>query len=248
MIELRAQWSRLGVGYTIEAAKEPVDLEGLILRTASVVSRDARLFWGAASWLKRYGELVDGRRLGRKLGKDVGSAHLAALVIASEAPALKGLLTKCRPLRKHRPLFDVMASSPVLRDKVEKGALPEFRRWGLLLDELSLNLDSLRPVSWVLRQNRGLLIRAVLGASLRAELFDTLLARAMPLTASELRRLHERQYASVHASLSALELTNWVSRRQEGNRILYWIPEDIRNWIEHFPGAQPPGKRLSRAA
>ncbi|MBI3890447.1 MAG: hypothetical protein HY303_02840 [Candidatus Wallbacteria bacterium] len=249
MTELRSEWCRLGVGFAVEAAQGPVDPEELILRSASEGPRDARLFWGAASWLKRYGDLVDGRRLRRKLGKDAGSAVLAALVLASESIELKGLLERCQPLRKPRPLFEVMESTSVLREKVEKGALPEFRRWGLLVDEVSLNLDMLRPASWVLRQNRNLLVRALLGANLRADLLDTLLSAKAPLTASDLHRLHGRQYASVHASLSALALTNWVARRQDGNRLFYSVPQDIQDWLEHFPGAEPPAKRrLTRAA
>lgn len=249
MTDLRAEWCRLGVGFAVAAANGPVDLEVLILRSALEGPRDARLFWGAASWLNRYGTLVDGRRLRSELGRGPGSPVLAALIVASESSGLRGLLAKCQPFRKRRSLFDVMESTPVLRQKVENGALPAFLKWGLLLDEVSLNLDMVRPASWVLRGNRNLLVRAILGANLRADLLDTLLSASEPITASDLHRFHGRQYASVHAALSALALTNWVVRNQDGGRVLYSVPQDIREWLEHYPGAAAPAERqLTRAA
>ena len=64
---LDARWRRLGALFSIEAATEPVDVEGLLVATWSRVRDDARLFVMALSWLALHGDLVDPRELGRRL-------------------------------------------------------------------------------------------------------------------------------------------------------------------------------------
>ena len=233
---MRSCWIRLGVGFVGEPSRTEVDLEELLLETAKKGSKDSRLFWGAASWLACYGELVDGRRLATKLAGEDGAAELAALLVAGGASSLKGILQKCRRRRPASPLFDIDATNPVLKRKVKAGALTEFLEWGLWVDETSLCLDAVRPSKWVLRQNRNLLIRAVLGAGLRAELLNRLVEEERGVTAAELQRSEGRQYASVHGALSSLALANLVTREIVGRRVLYEVPGAVRDWLASHPG------------
>lgn len=248
MTELRAEWTRLGVGFAGEPAASVIDLEELVLRSADESPRDPRLFWGAASWLARYGDLVDGRRLSWKLGRAKGRPELAALIVASRCHGLRGLLTRCARLPRPRPLFDIVASTPFLENRVRAGALPQFRDWGLLLDEVCLCPDAIRPLSWILRHNRNLLLRAVIGADLKAELLAALLNSSEPQTASELCRRQGRQYASVHAALHGLSVPGLVHASRDGNRVLYRVPSEVLEWLELFPGARSPGKVPSRSS
>lgn len=232
----RSGWMRLGVGFVGEPSRGEVDLEELLLETARESPRDPRLFWGGASWLACYGELVDGRRLTARLEGGQGPAELAALVVASGASSLKGVLRKCGRRQPGSPLFEVEAENPVLRAKVKSGALEEFLQWGLWVDEKSLSLDAVRPSRWVLRENRNLLVRAVLGPGLRAELLNVLMEEGRGMTAAELQRLEGRQYASVHGALSSLWLGNLVTREVAGRRVVYRVPGEVRDWLWSHPG------------
>jgi len=236
-VDVRASWVRLGVNVSGAPSPTPVDLEALLLETAKLVRTDARLFWGVASWLHVYGNLVDGRLLSNMLSKTPPPAAFAALVIASECPQLTALLRRCKPTAPPLPLFEVMTTSNILRDKVTRAHLPQFAAWGFLVDEVQLRPEALRPATWLYRNNHALLIRAILGAGLRAQILTVLIDDGAPSTASDLARRLGRQYASVHGTLGCLRLSNLVDVERCGNRLVYSVPTAVIDWLLAFPGA-----------
>ena len=60
---LYAAWRRVGVGFTVTASHDTVEVERLILATAANAGADERLMVCGASWLAVYHTFVDGRRL-----------------------------------------------------------------------------------------------------------------------------------------------------------------------------------------
>jgi DNA-binding transcriptional ArsR family regulator len=232
------------------ASKSP-DVEALLVESLEQLRGDPRLFLGAATWLKVYGALVDGHQLVRLLEERksaTSSALLGALLTASTSPHLKGLLARCQPLLAEEILFDVMADNPILSSKVEAGALPEIRRWGLLVDDLTLKPDALRPSSWVLRMNPELQIRALLGANLRAAILNRLLQNPTPPSISHLARDLGRSYASVHAAVGALLAAGLVHQEAKGRAQLLRVPEDVSRWLFAYPAALTPKLRREAAA
>lgn len=252
MADLRARWSRLGFSFGSEMAKTSPDLEALLVESLEHFRGDSRLFLGAATWLKSYGSLVDGHRLAQLLEERVTpltSAILGALLTAASSPHLKGLLARCQALETEELLFEVMATNPVLRSKVEAGAFPEIRRLGLLVDDLTLKPDALRPTSWVLRQNPELQVRALLGANLRASVLNHLLGS--PTTSPSISRLARdlgRSYPSVHAAVGALLSAGLVHQEARGREQILSVPEDVSRWLSAYPAALAPRARREAAA
>jgi hypothetical protein len=234
-MSVRSQWVRLGVNFTDPPLPAGVDLEEALILSLAKIQEDPRLFWGIASWLHEYGSLVDGRRLSLIWSQRSTSPLLAALIVASRSPFLRSLLRCCRPFASPQPLFSEMASNPVLHNKVQKGALPQFLRWGILLDDWSLRLDAIRPRSWVFRHNPYLRLRALMGADLRSEVFWTISQARKALTASDLGRCLHRQYASVHATLAQLWVGGLLERQGEGRRVLYSVPKRVLFWLKTRP-------------
>jgi len=230
----RARWNRLGFRFQEDPTPESVELEATIFDTLGAVRDDSRLFWGAATWLHRYGSLVDGRRLGILLDEvsdaETISPILAALLVASKSPHLKGLLKRCTALPATEPLFHVRGKNPAgLADLTER-ALPTYLRWGFLLADEILKPDALRPTSWVLRENPDLLTRALLGADLRAEVFNTLRVRDEGLTASELARHLDRSSSPGRPSAAA---SSFESRKMSHPGSKSVRPSSIRRDAPH---------------
>lgn len=245
MNDLRAIWARLGFMFAVRPAEEEPDLEQAIVSALAVVRDDPRLFVGVATWLHRYGAFVDGHRVVAKLGSESSpetSAVLGALITASAAPSLRGLRARCEPLPQLEPLFRIMAS-PVLRNRVEQHALPEYEEWGFLVDTLELKSRALRPPSWVLRTNPTLLVRAVVGPGARAAVFDSVLRDGPPPSLAALARGLDRSYPSVHAAVGALVAAGLLERDSRGRAINVRVPEDVAVWLAEYPGAMKPARR-----
>ena len=169
---LRAAWKRLGVQFTIQPSLDPVDVEALIVETATVGDADERLFVGAASWLACYHGFVNGRRLSAlvaQIDQEV-TAYVGALLSlardapdgARRAPELDAAFARCLALPEPRPLYEIMNTLPVLRERVRVHTLPLYAQWGLWHDEAILKLESVRPLAWLLRVPE-LRARAMLG-------------------------------------------------------------------------------------
>lgn len=206
---LAAAWTRMGVLFAVPAATTPVDLERLICDTARAARFDERLFVCAASWLAEHHGFVSGRRLGGLAAELRGqdSATLGALLTfaldgAASIAELDGALTRCKPLARHRPLFDIMDTMRVLRDRVRRHALPLFSAWGLWHDEATLKPSAIRPVRWLLDHTPELRTRALLGPSVEADLMASALAGEV--TVRDVARRTEVSYAAMHDAASRL--------------------------------------------
>jgi hypothetical protein len=249
MSEIRSRWTRLGYAFAMAPAEEPAELEATIVSSLPLVRDDARLFVGIATWLHRYGGLVDGHLLARALSGQGPreKALLGALFAASSCPGLRGWQARWDPLPEEEILFSVMARNRVLRSKVEAGSLPRFRKWGFLVDEFALKPAALRPPSWVLRMNPELKLRAVLGPGLRAEVVSHLLRHGPADSVSALSRSLGRPYPTVHAAVSGLLALGQLSATTRGRSTAVEVPRDIAEWIDSFPGAQRAAERVDRA-
>ncbi|HTA75363.1 MAG TPA: helix-turn-helix domain-containing protein [Gemmatimonadaceae bacterium] len=228
---IAADWARIGLWLSVEAASEPVDVEALIVRTARMAREDERLFVGAASWLAVHHGWVNSRRL-IALMTDlaridrVGSAVAGALLtLASRgasgletgrASELDGAIEACRPLARPRPLFTVMERFPVLRSDLRTAATPMYRRWGLWHDDESLKLTAIRPAAWLLRHVPELRVRAVVGPSLESDLIT--LALSGPLTARDVARITGVSYAAAHGAADRLVARGLLRRQRAGAR------------------------------
>jgi len=207
--DLAAAWTRLGVLFAVPAATTPIDLERLICDTARAARLDERLFVCAASWLAQHHGFVSGRRLSglaaAMRGQD--SATLGALLtLALEGTAgiseFYGALTRCTPLARHRPLFDIVDTMSVLRDRVRRHALPLFSAWGLWHDDATLKPSAVRPVRWLLDHAPELRARALLSPSVEADLMASVLAGEV--TVRDVARRTEVSYAAMHDAASRL--------------------------------------------
>ena len=88
LIDLHAQWARLGVLLRVPSTDAPVDVERLLIASAQAASDDARLPMIVASWLAAYGAVVDAdragpdrparRRAARRVADDLGDSRCAA--------------------------------------------------------------------------------------------------------------------------------------------------------------------------
>lgn len=236
-----ARWARLGVLFGVAPAAEPVDVEELLIDTVQEAPDHPRLFWAAASWLSVHHRLVNLRRLGKRLRGLPETAVAGALlsVVDAQVPGrpFQGLLVHCQPLPEPRPLFTVIARSPVLRAKVARAAHPLFRQWGLLQDEVSLRLGSVRPAAWILQHNPHLRLRALFGADLRADILATLRTEAMSV--AELARRLGATYAATHEAVWALQAGLLVTARPQGRQKRVALPPPVRRWLDRAPLAAP---------
>ena len=247
MLDIRARWTRVGAMFATRASTQRLDIEDLLMQTAVSAPSDYRLFMVAASWLAVHHNLINARRFGRKLEEldDVPSAVAGAmLAIALEATPtstqFRSAMRHCRPLNTPRPLFDTMAQHVVLLNKVKEDALPLFLKWGLWQDEVSLKMNAIRPVSWIVANCPELRIRALLGANLEAEILDTVLQHGA--TAAELARVLGATYAAVHDAASRLVGRGFVKRTRAGRRQVLSVPDEIAEWLARFPTTPLPTK------
>lgn len=208
-MELSGAWTRLGVLFTLEAAREWVDLEELLIKTAKVARHDERLFVMAASWLSVHHHLLDTRALKRALKSvdDPTSATLGALLaMAREGingpTPLAAALSYCRPLTHHEPLFLLAHEFPMLLNRVKKQALPLFDDWGFWHNDSKLKANAIRPVGWILANCPEMRPRALLGPGLDAEILASL-AKSRNNLAS-LARNSGATYAAAYASTARL--------------------------------------------
>jgi hypothetical protein len=231
-----AHWARIGGGFTVRPATRTVDLEHLIVTTAEASTADTRLFWVAASWLAVHHELVDARRLGRILDRvsEQASAITGALLdlARQEEPAASSLASArnhCRPLDPARPLFEIMADNPALEQLTRQEALPLFAQWGLWHNEITMKRDAIRPVQWVLAHCPELLVRAILGPGLDADVLQLLLDA--PATVTDLSAvLHETRratYAAVHEAVTRLVGRGLIRRERPEQRKKALVPTEL---------------------
>ncbi|MDB4950768.1 MAG: hypothetical protein JWM27_3417 [Gemmatimonadetes bacterium] len=245
--DVHAAWARLGGGLSVPPAARRVDLEDLIVRTLGKARDDARLFWVAAGWLAVHHNLLNARRLAGMLrGRpDVEIAVAGALFsvarqAAGTATSLASVIKHCRPTQPLRPLFSVVESNPVLTHKAKAGTLPIFARWGFWQDDVSLRLDAVRPVRGVLARCPELRLRALLGATLEAEIVGFL--AVLPASVDDLSTILDVTYAAGHAAAGQLVARGFLTRTKEGRRQVLALRPAWKEWLEAAPFAAPAPK------
>lgn len=236
---ISAEWARVGGGFSVAPAEHLVIVEDLLVRSARQAPADYRLFFVSATWLGVHHHLVDMRRFGRELdaleGFDsaVAGAMISVANGTAKSPRLEAAERHCAPLDEPRPLFERVAQNPLLREFARQDALPVFLRWGLWQDEVSLKIDAVKPVGWILGRCPELRIRALVGASLEGEIVEALLAESR--TIADLARTTKASYASAHEAAGRLVARGLIERLDEEDRRGFRLPESIERWLEAYP-------------
>jgi hypothetical protein len=237
---VHAAWARLGAGVSVAPLARRVDVEDLIVRTLSMARGDARLFWVAASWVSVHHSLLNTRRLVARLkGVDgeeravAGALFGVARSAAGAVSMLDSVLKHCAPITPPQPLFANVGRNAVLTAKVREGALPLFSRWGFWQDDVSLRADAVRPVRWVLAHCPEFRSRAILGATLEAEIVDVLVV--VPGTAQDVSRICGTTYSAAFEAIARLVGRGWVTKRRQGARQVLALAEDVARWYNQFP-------------
>ncbi len=238
---LDAQWTRIGGGFTVSPSLQRVDVEQLILASATAAPSDARLFWVMASWIARHFKLINMRRMGRVLDEVddaftsavVGAAIDVALLMEGNLKPLVTLRGHCRALETPRVLFDVVRENRFLAKLAEDECHPVFAAWGLWQRDVTDKRDAIRPVSWVLRHCPEFRLRSLLGADLEAAIMDSV--SLAPATISDLARRTGATRAAVHEAVENLAARGLMKKPTEGYRKVLSVPPNIVEWLAHFP-------------
>lgn len=217
---LISQWTRIGAGFTADQSPEPPDLERLLLETAREVSGMARLFIMAATWLHRYGDLIAKHRLKRLIRDELEREHHATLGLLLDIaqqgthPAqFASIIRELSPAPEPHPLFDIERDSAKLAERARRRASSISMRWGLWCEDIEFKDDALRPASWLMSQNPGLIMRADFRGDLRASVLAALEYDAdAGLSELDLARRCGGSRAQVRSALDNLELTGKARR------------------------------------
>ena len=217
-LSLMSEWARLGVLFNTAPATYRIDLEDLIVRTAGFARMDERLFVMAASWLAEHHQLLDARRLGRKLDSQLGTVSAvvgAVLTLALEgapsATQLRAAVKHCEPLTGKQPLYVMLLAYPRVLELVKQEALPLYEKWGFWHNDAVLKLNAVRPISWIWHKCPEMRLRALVGTGLEAEILELVYDSAYTVT--QLARRTEATYAAVHEAASRL-IKRGLARRE----------------------------------
>jgi hypothetical protein len=222
---LISQWTRLGAGFSADQSPEPPDLERMLLETARQAPGMPRLFIMAATWLHRYGDLIAKHRLKRLIREELEREHQATLGLLLDIaqqgthPAqFASIIRELSPAAEPRPLFDIERSTAKLVERAHRRASPVSLRWGLWCEEIDFKDDALRPSSWMMNQNPGLIMRADFRGDLRASVLAALEHDADAGTSElDLARRSGGSRAQVRCALDNLEMTG-KARRTRSDR------------------------------
>jgi len=232
-----SQWTRVGAGFSAAQSPEPPDLERLLLETARQAPHMARLFIMAATWLHRYGDLVAKHRLKRLIRDELEHEHRAALGLlldiaqqGTHPEKFASVIRELSPASEARPLFDVERANAKLAERSRRRASPISTRWRLWCEEIEFKDDALRPASWLMRENPGLVMRADFRGDLRASVLAALAHDAdAGRSELDLARSCGGSRAQIRSALDNLELTGKACRtrkdRERRTRISLGRPE-----------------------
>jgi len=180
--KILSKWVRLGANFNVEPSEEVLDIEALILETATFIPQFARLFSMTVTWLANHEDLVNRHRLAQKIrttAKIEQSAILGyTLTTAQKVSGSKHYnlaIKECKPLLSPRPLFDVDKTNLKTLRFVEQFSEPEAKKWGLWATEERHYADALRPVSWIMDMNPSLRYRVFFGGRLPSTVISCLI-------------------------------------------------------------------------
>jgi DNA-binding MarR family transcriptional regulator len=223
--DLYPHWKRLGINFTGPSNPHPVDVEKLIIATATSASTDERLTVCAAAWLARFHDLIDGRRLSELTRESSARtrAYLGALLSlaieapdgAGRAPQFDAALSHCRHMQQAQPFYDTAYGLPVQQKWMQEHTLPLFRRWRLWHDDANLQHKSVHSLDRVLKVPE-LRARAFLGPSIEANCVAYTLNSVT--NARSLSRMIGVTYAATHAAVERLVGRGLLVRTRNGVR------------------------------
>lgn len=216
--ELRAAWRRLGYRFASDKSATEADLERLIVASIRVGQEQPDLYWAGVTWLVGYGDLLSIRRFHRLVPADLGHVAGAMLDVAVESGAdrrLQLVSRMWRPAQVPQILFSVMGIAHSTREHEKDNCLPVFAKWGLWCSSTSVKVDALESRRAVLKANRILACRALLGTGVRADI----LALLSDGTRSYIRQLATRldySYQPVHSEIQHLARNDMVQTERVG--------------------------------
>ena len=208
-----------------------IDLEFLLVTTAA--KGDTELLHVAVSWLAMHHVLVFGRRLAglasalavarpreaAVLGTVLDRAHADALMLSNDSRLLPESLEIARRRCGTRPV------DPRMRTRIES-----VRRVSAVANDAAAAHDRPRPVSWLVENVPELRVRALIGATLEAEIMTAVLASARPSTgptvddvpAATVRAISRHagvSYAGAHAAANRLARRGLLVRSHQARRL-----------------------------
>lgn len=214
-------WVQLGVLLGCEPSGTTPDLERLLLDTARRCPKNARLLPLTVTWLALYGQFVARHRLKRLVLDELEPEAQAALALlieeAVEHGATRDLLLVsqvCQPRIDPRPLSAAQRANTAFERIAERHASQLSRHWGLWVPSVTLKLDAVRPVTWLLSRNPQWRDRIIRKGDLRSSILETLRRDVPQSTApseSALTRLSGATRSAVRKALVALELEGEVT-------------------------------------
>ena len=221
---IAAQWSRLGILFSVPPARQAPDLERLLIDTAAQIPDNPRLFVMAATWLVPYGRFVAKHRLARMVRNPPDATAVAALGLLLDTvgtmchtDALEVVRLSCRPAAISMPLFTVDRASPGLAEFAKARASRISKRWNLWAEAIELKPQALRPLDWIMEKNPFLQVRAIFSGGLRSSALACL-QHDSPAGAceAELARLCGVTRKAIHEALDHLEICNLIHRSRAG--------------------------------
>lgn len=179
--EAVVDWTRIGVGFNISPTTMPVDTELLLLQTARVCPGMSRLFIMAATWLRRYGDLIGRHRLARLIHDELEPKHQPVLGLLLDIAQqgthplrFKSITDALPKAEKPYPVFEVEQISPFFIDRARGRASELALKWNLWVEPIELKFNALRPPSWVMAQHANLRTQADFRGDLRASILASL--------------------------------------------------------------------------
>ena len=224
--------SNIGCGFVSKPRQDATDPESAIIRTTRLGRYNPRILWGAITWIRDNSDLVNPRKLEHRIPKGDPAVLGAMLDIAlanGADKALKHILPECKPKNERELLFQGFIGNPLHSQMSVEKALPEWLKWGLYcyeIDFLKIMFDRER----ILKHNKLLAIRAVVGPNVRAEILYYLYKNTRSY-ASELCRKIGFTYPTVYIESQRMASNGFLSSERIGKTILLSLAPKGRNLL-----------------
>ena len=221
---LTAQWKHWGAGFNVPPCAGPVNLEGLLIDTATDLAGNPRLFVMAVTWLVEHHEIVEMEQLAKLADKLRGrdSARLGLLLETAQefigSDVFSQAVAACQPWEPAEPLFDVDRSSPGMARLARQSAGPTSRKWGLWAQPITeLKHDAMRPASWIAQNNPTFLLRNLLKGDVRSKVITALAEQGLnEVSETDLTRRAGCTRRAMHLALENLEAAGLIVRQRQG--------------------------------
>jgi len=176
-----SRWSKLGAAFNVKPVDTTPDIEQLLIDTAAVLPKNARLFDVTVTWLCQNYRLVCRHRLAglaARIDNPLTSSALGLLLDTVkkqlEIDHLNIAIKKCEKFKTARPLFEIDQQSKKLTALAKSTSSQTGIKWGLWSPAPQLKEDALKTTNWIMDKNTGLINRALFNGNLRASILETL--------------------------------------------------------------------------